>query len=319
MREHVERDGETLPPISQKAPTGGRASDRNLTLADESRLITRRRWGTILVIGSFAVAFAGGVGFLAAYWTGASNQVLGGGLAVFLAGWAAAMVFWAHLLTAHKEAVDEREDMEPPAAEREAARGDFSCGAHELQRRGLLKGLSALGLGFVALIVISLFRSLGFNPNDALYSTVWKRGQRLMTEDGKAIKADDLQPGQIAIVFPEDSIGSERSQTVLIRVNEQLLQLPSDRRDWGPQGNLAFSRVCTHAGCAVGMYLRTAHLLMCPCHQSTFDVLRAAQPTGGPAARPLPQLPLYVDGDGNLRAGGGFSAPPGPGFWGMQA
>ena len=82
-------------------------------------------------------------------------------------------------------------------------------------------------------------------------------------------------------------------------------------------GYLAYSRVCTHAGCPVGLYQKQSHLLLCPCHQSSFDVLNGAEPTGGPAARPLPQLPLYADADGTLRAGGAFTAPPGPGFWGM--
>lgn len=119
------------------------------------------------------------------------------------------------------------------------------------------------------------------------------------------------------VVFPENSIGDERAQTVLIRVNEKFLRLPSNRANWAPMGYVAYSRVCTHAGCSVGMFESTTDQLMCPCHQSTFDVLRAARPTGGPAARALPQLPLYADADGILRAGGGFSAPPGPGFWEM--
>ena len=126
-------------------------------------------------------------------------------------------------------------------------------------------------------------------------------------------------PGSFQIVFPEDSIGDEKAQTVLIRVKENLLQLPADRADWAPQGYVAYSRVCTHAGCTVALYEKTTCLLLCPCHQSTFDVLRAAQPTSGPAARPLPQLPLYADADGTLRAGGGFTQPPGPGFWDMPS
>jgi ubiquinol-cytochrome c reductase iron-sulfur subunit len=139
-----------------------------------------------------------------------------------------------------------------------------------------------------------------------------------MNQDGKPVLVNDLRPGSTMIVFPEGSIGSEKAQTVLVRVEQHLLELPEDRADWAPMGNLAFSRVCTHAGCAVGMYEATTHQLMCPCHQSTFDVLRACQPTGGPAARALPQLPLYADADGTLRAGGGFSHVPGPGFWGIS-
>ena len=140
-----------------------------------------------------------------------------------------------------------------------------------------------------------------------------------MTEHGTPINVSALQPGNTLLVYPEGSIGDEKAQTVLIRVDERFLQMPKERADWAPMGYLAYSRVCTHAGCPVGLYQKQTHLLLCPCHQSTFDVLKGAEPTGGPAARPLPQVPLYVDADGTLRAAGGFSTPPGPGFWGMPA
>jgi ubiquinol-cytochrome c reductase iron-sulfur subunit len=156
------------------------------------------------------------------------------------------------------------------------------------------------------------------SPDKSLYSRIWKGGQRLVTSDGTPLSLESLVPGSMATVFPEDQIGDERAQTVLIRVKESLLQLPEDRATWAPSGYVAYSRVCTHAGCPVGEYEAEQSVLLCPCHQSTFDVLRAAAPTGGPAARPLPQLPLYADADGTLRAGGGFTAPPGPGFWGIS-
>ena len=301
-------------------PSGStRADDRNLTLESERNLFSRRRWGTFLSCVLFLAAFCGGAGFLFVYWTGGSNEALGETLAVFFAALAAGLVVNAQLLLVHREATEPREDMQPPPEAREGFREDWRRGELDLQRRGLLKWTAALGLGTIAGMFVSLLRSLLPDPNSTLYSGVWKRGQRLMTADGKPVMAEALAPGSTTIVFPEDSIGSERAQTVLVRVNPQFLQLPSDRAHWAPKGNLAYSRVCTHAGCPVGMYEKTAHLLMCPCHQSTFDVLRAAQPTGGPAARSLPQLPLYEDADGVLCAGGGFSEPPGPGFWGMPS
>lgn len=305
--------------IEQRTSGEGREKDRNLAAEPEHDLRTRAKWRTLLAVFPFFASFAGGIGFLVAYWNGGSNQALGGWLALFMFGWGAAFVLWSHWLTAHKEAVEPREEMTPPREEREATLHDFCAGEQDMQRRGLLKWLSVCGLGMFAVVFVSLFRSFGFNPGAKLFSEVWKRGQRLMKADGTPVRADALPPGTTVIVFPEDAIGSERSQTVLIRVRQELLQLPGDRADWAPRGYLAYSRVCTHAGCAVGMYETTAHLLMCPCHQSTFDVLKAAEPTGGPAARPLAQLPLYVDNEGLLRAGGDFSEPPGPGFWGMTS
>lgn len=295
-----------------------RSADRDLDALAGVNLAHRERRGTLLAALAFAAAVAGGIGFVVTYWTGGNNQLLGGMLALCFGGMGVAAVVWAHWLTVHKEAIEPREH---PSSEKdhEAATQTFRAGTGEIRRRTLLGWMAAGGLGLIGAMVISMFRSLGASPDTALYTTVWKRGQRLMTEDGKPVRADALIPGSTTIVFPEDSIGSEKSQTVLLRVDPALLRLPRNRSDWAPMGNLAYSRVCTHAGCPVGMYETTSHQLMCPCHQSTFDVLNGAEPTGGPAARPLPQLPLYADSDGNLRAAGGFTEPPGPGFWGMPS
>ena len=65
----------------------------------------------------------------------------------------------------------------------------------------------------------------------------------------------------------------------------------------------------------MGLYRATTRSLLCPCHQSQFDVLDGAKPFFGPAARPLPQLPLGVDDQGVLVAQGDFYEPVGPAFW----
>ena len=318
--------------VSELSHEETRSEDRNTVpkdreedrkeVRDEDRekevdLARRERWGTLFVSFAFAVSIAAGFGFLFIYWSGGNNLLLGGMLALCLAGIGSALVLWAHWLTRHKQATEKREELASPPAERKAFVREYEAGVRDVHRRGLLKWFGVAAAGMLASMVISLIRSLSSAPGDALYTTVWKRGQRLMTEDGKPITVQSLQPESTITVFPENSIGSEKSQTVLIRVREDLLQLPKDRENWAPNGYLAFSRVCTHAGCPVGLYQSENHLLLCPCHQSTFNVLQAAVPTGGPATRSLPQLPLYVDSDGTLRASGGFSEPPGPGFWGM--
>ena len=296
----------------------GRAADRNLDSESGLNVARRHKRGTLFVICAFALGIAGGVGFLHAYWFGGNNQLLGASGAAFLGGFGAALVLYSHWLTSHKEATEPREKLPSSPPEREALLVDYCAGTHEIHRRSLLKWMGLAGTGVFGAMVLSLLRSLGMSPYPSLSTTVWKSGERLMTLDGKPISIDSLQPGSTTTVFPENSLGSARTQTVLIRVQEQLLQLPRERADWAPMGYVAYSRVCTHAGCTVGLFESTTNLLLCPCHQSTFDVLRAAAPTGGPAARPLPQLPLYADSDGNLRAAGEFTAPPGPGFWGMS-
>jgi ubiquinol-cytochrome c reductase iron-sulfur subunit len=140
----------------------------------------------------------------------------------------------------------------------------------------------------------------------------------VVTADGSVVTAQDLPVGGILTVFPEGHAEAADSQTVLIRVDPALLQLPTGRGDWAPGGLLAYSKICTHAGCPVGLYEQRTHLLFCPCHQSVFTVLDGAIPISGPAVRPLPQLPLELDADGTIRARGDFPEPVGPGFWNID-
>jgi ubiquinol-cytochrome c reductase iron-sulfur subunit len=120
-------------------------------------------------------------------------------------------------------------------------------------------------------------------------------------------------------VFPEGAEGAADAQTLLIHVRSGSLKLPPERMAGVPEGtHVAYSKICTHAGCPVGLYRAESQSLICPCHQSQFDVSDGAKPFFGPAARPLPQLPLGVDDQGVLIAQGDFSAPVGPAFWDMN-
>ncbi|HTZ57508.1 MAG TPA: ubiquinol-cytochrome c reductase iron-sulfur subunit [Acidobacteriaceae bacterium] len=304
-------------PIAPPAETD-RDSDRDLGPASAPARLRRLRWGTAFAFSAFAAAIVAGIGFICFYWTRGTNEQLGVTLAIALGGTGCALVFYARWLIRPTEAIEPRPELSSAEEERAAIAHTYRSAAEDTHRRTLLQWMGAMTVGVLAAGVVSLLRSLGSNPDQTLYSRVWKHGERLMTIDSNPLTIHSLDTGGTAIVFPESSVGSEKTQTVLIRVNPDLLQLPSARSDWAPLGYLAYSRVCTHAGCAVGMYEAEQNLLLCPCHQSTFDVLRGAVPTSGPAARPLPQLPLYADSDGTLRAGGGFSEPTGPGFWGID-
>ena len=124
---------------------------------------------------------------------------------------------------------------------------------------------------------------------------------------------------QFRIVFPEGFTSSDNDQavdqTVLIRPQATPFVTKPGRESWTPDEYVAYSKVCTHAGCPVGLYQEELLQLLCPCHQSLFDVTKGAQPVFGPAPRPLPQLPLYIDDDGFIRAQSGYDQPIGPGFW----
>jgi ubiquinol-cytochrome c reductase iron-sulfur subunit len=168
-----------------------------------------------------------------------------------------------------------------------------------------------------------MLRDLGPLPGKSLEQTSWKTGTRLVTDPGdRPIKASDLEVGAVAQVLPELLPGQKRTledigkdAVLLIRLRPAEFQLTAERLSWTHEGIIAFSKICSHMGCAVALYEQTTKHLLCPCHQSTFDVTRAAKVIFGPSARPLPQLAITVDAEGNLIAKQPFTEAVGPSFW----
>ncbi len=60
------------------------------------------------------------------------------------------------------------------------------------------------------------------------------------------------------------------------------------------KGLIALSRVCTHLGCLV-QYDKENKRLLCPCHAGVYDL--EGNIISGPPPRPLPKLPLRVEGE----------------------
>jgi quinol---cytochrome c reductase iron-sulfur subunit len=187
-------------------------------------------------------------------------------------------------------------------------------------------GVAGLGLGAA---LVAPAASLGPNVGSILDNTPWQKGRYLVDEQGQRISADDFQPGDFVTAFPEKITGERRERAdvpiVLVRLRPDELHLSADRGGWAPEGFVAYSQICTHAGCAVSMLRyplseETSHgpALVCPCHYSTFDPRRGAKVTFGPAGRPLPQLPLAIDGERHLVANGGLSGAPGPSWAGVK-
>jgi ubiquinol-cytochrome c reductase iron-sulfur subunit len=269
-----------------------------------------------LVIGlSFLASFAAAVGLVIVYWVGGQVQAEGALLAVVLGALALGIGLWGSHLMPVGERVERRHPLSSPEEEREQLREDFDRGEEYLTRRaGLLKllGLAAVGLGAVVALPI---RSLGPRPGNRLRQTGWRPGSRVVDDKGRPVHVDELQVGAILTVFPQFDDDPESSQTILIKLEPHELQVRPGREDWSPEGCVAFSKLCTHLACPVGLYDATTHQLLCPCHQSLFDVLDGARPVFGPATRSLPQLPLRVEADGTLVAQSDYTEPVGPGFW----
>jgi ubiquinol-cytochrome c reductase iron-sulfur subunit len=254
------------------------------------------------------------LGLVVVYFLGGQPQVEGALLTVALGGFGGAIAAWAiTLMHPPTESEDAFERTISGPAERQAAADTLT--PEPITRRRMLLGLVAGALASLAAALGVPALSLGPQPGRALFRTPWEPGARLVGADGRGFRIADLALNSMRTVFPEGHIGSADAQTLLLRVPANELALPEGRGEWAPDGVVAYSKVCTHAGCPVGLYRAEDRALLCPCHQSTFDVLRGAVPTFGPAARPLPQLPLTVDADGYLVAAGDFHAPVGPSFW----
>ena len=255
----------------------------------------------------------------------AQQLFLGLGLAFSLLFIGFGAVQWARRLMPDEEVIAERHEFRSEDADRK----DFvdtvkeRAGTVGLGRRSLIKRSLGLALGLVGLTPIVMLRDLGPLPKKQLETTSWAAGTRLVTDPGdRPLRPEDLEVGSVAQVLPALAQGEERTlenigkdAVLLIRLRPEEFQLDSKRLSWTHDGIIAFSKICSHMGCAVALYEQQTKHLLCPCHQSTFDVTRAAKVIFGPAARPLPQLAITVDSEGYLVAQQGFTEPIGPSFW----
>ena len=270
-------------------------------------------------VAAFVVAILASLGLAVVYTLGGQPQLEGVFLGLALGGIGVGAVVWAKRFMPDEEVAEDRPVLASDDEQIAAFTASFEKGGENLGRRGLLVKLGLGALATLGLAAIFPLRSLGPRPGRGLKQTPYGAGGvRLVTEEGEPIRPEELQPGALLTVFPAGAIRDAQAPTLLIQLAEAdvaAFQPRPGREGWTPEGIVAFSKLCTHTGCPVGLYQQELKLLLCPCHQSTFDVLQAAEPVFGPAARPLPQLPLGIDDSGYLIATGEFSSPVGGGFW----
>jgi ubiquinol-cytochrome c reductase iron-sulfur subunit len=238
----------------------------------------------------------------------------------------AALVVLARRVLPSEELEEDYPDSEHPEEGIETAKLIEESG-RSVTRKRLLTAAGGTAGGAIGLAALTPALSLGpwFHTKPLLH-TPWRAGRRLVDRDGKPYRADEIEPETFYTAFAEGA--SQRSlgaMLVVVRLNPERIKLPRGRRNWAPEGILAFSKVCTHAGCAIGLYRKPTYPptqpppgLVCPCHYSTFDPGQGGKVVFGPAGRPLPQLPLLIDREGELRARGNFSNAVGPGWWGVN-
>ncbi|MBW8480856.1 cytochrome bc1 complex Rieske iron-sulfur subunit [Actinomadura parmotrematis] len=306
-----------------------------------------------IVSAFFLLTFLASVGFIVYFigWSGRdggmhgvvrtreSNFWLGGLMALAFLAMAAGVTIWVRRLMTSAPIIQERHELRTAEADREGFGAAFMEGArdsgitkHKMMRRTLLLAAAPLGLA-----PLFLLRDLGPLPEKRLRTTFWgeavakaqkegKKGVRLVVDGTNApLKVSDFaSPGGMITVLPEGIeedlpegdvlTQTAKAVTILINVPADEFKPAKGRENWHVNGIVAYSKICTHVGCPAALYEQTTHHILCPCHQSTFDATDAAKVVFGPAARPLPQLPLGVE-DGYLVATSDFHEPIGPSFW----
>jgi ubiquinol-cytochrome c reductase iron-sulfur subunit len=286
----------------------------------------RERGAESLLLALLGAATVASLAFIAIYAIdriGHQTQWLGVTLGVAFLLFAASCVVIARRLVVTEELDDAYPEPEPPPGEKTIEELIEQSGSRFTRRR-LVKIAGTGAVGALGLAALTPALSLGpVFDNDALLRTPWKRGRRLVDEGGRPLAAGEVTEESFFTAYPE---GANREQfgapLVLVRLPLEQIR---ERRDWAPQGIVAYSKICTHAGCAIALYRKPTFAdvepkpaLVCPCHYSTFDPADAGKVLFGPAGRALPQLPLLVDPGGHLRAAGTFSGPVGPSWWGVR-
>lgn len=301
---------------------GGRGAERIVAAA-------RPRPGSELIVALLLFAAAGcAVVFVVAYALGWANltQWLGLSLGAALGLIAAALILAGERLVPTEQVAEEYPPEGGDLAEQlEVVRVVRESGEGVTRRRLLTGAAAAAGTALTAALVVP---AASFGPlldTGPLYGSPWRRGRRLVGEDGEPLRGEEVEAGTFYTAYPEAAEREELAAPLILVRLDPGTELPPERADWAPLGIVAFSKVCTHAGCAVSIYrhpkfepTQPRPALVCPCHYSTFDPAAAGEVIFGPAGRSLPQLPLLLDPAGELRAGGDFSGPVGPSFWGVR-
>ena len=282
-------------------------------ISPEEQSAARRAY--LAVVVALSLSILAGLSLAVVYWSGGQAQLEGVLLAVSLLGIGVGTVIWAKRFLPNEEAEEARKPVGSTAEDVSDFSAEVDRGEEAIGSRRLLVGLISGGLGALGLAMVFPIRSLGPRPGRGLSRTGMADGRRLVNAEHEPVRPDDIPLAGVLTVWPEGHEEEADSSALLIRVEDASLFREPVVLPWTVGPVVAYSKLCTHTGCPVGLYEADEHLLLCPCHQSTFEVLAGARPVFGPATRALPQLPLGIDEQGFLVARGDFEAPVSAGFW----
>ena len=307
--------------VTDNDPRAAKRAERVVAL-----LFTLSMVGTLAVLVTyFSVKYEGHDGMVSRLTqVQHSTLLMGVGLFLALFGIGAGAVHWAKTLMPDEERVEYRHLQRSSEADRAAAVRLLAEGAAEagLGRRPLIRNTLIGALALVPLPALAVLRDTGPMPGTDLETTLWKQGVRLVRDEPeeRPLQASDLTLGSVVHVMPQGIRDSphkleERAKAAVLLIRLDPADLAEDSVAGSYQGIVAYSKICTHLGCPVALYEQRTNHLLCPCHQSTFDLKQNCKVIFGPAKRPLPQLPITVDDEGYLVAQAGFGQAVGPSFW----
>jgi ubiquinol-cytochrome c reductase iron-sulfur subunit len=334
VREGARRDGVEIVHYAPRFPVPGTRAERRIERVIALMFIVTGL-ASIAFIVAFVLPFRYDPLTSAGWWY---NPLLGLTLGIALLAVGFAIITWAKKLLPEEVAIQDRHAGASPRDERLLTGATLVNMGHEtgIARRPLLKGALLVGLAPLgAAAVVPLgglikdphpkgdepYFETGFNPKFNGGKPV-----RLVREDNTPVRPADVSIGGQVTVFPGIPGGTTNeyadSPTLLFHLREvdaQQAEKNAERntRNKGSQwGNfIAYSKICTHAGCPASLYEQQTNRLLCPCHQSQFQITDNARPIFGPAARALPQLPLDVDDEGYFIAKSDYKVAIGPAFW----
>lgn len=277
------------------------------------------------VLAALALTTVCAAAFIVLYVSLPDTQLLGLSLGGALVSLAVALIVGGKRVVAQETASEEREELGDREVQQEV-RAIVRRGGEGISRRGMLRGAAGVAgatLGAAALVPAA---SLGPRAGDRLRRSPWHAGRRVVDADGAPLTVADIEIGSSRTGFPEGATRDELgSPIIIVRLEEDEIELPADQRTGIPEGLMAFSKICPHAACAVSIYRHPLHepaapkpALVCPCHFSTFDVRRGGEVVFGPAGRALPRLPLRVGPAGELIADGEYTRNHGPSWSGVR-
>jgi ubiquinol-cytochrome c reductase iron-sulfur subunit len=319
----LSHDAPRTPPQDGSAPRGN--GEREPLPEVHEREVQQHPAAELAVAGLLVLGGLAGAAFVVAFVLGANTQWLGLGLGGALAFIAAACMVAAKRVVPRETISEERPQLVHEAEEEESVRYVREAAEGVSRRRLIAAAAGVAGAGVASAAALPL-TALGPSVDKRIDRTPWRSGIRLVDSHGAPLAADTLEVGSFTTAFPEGSDPRELgSPVVVVRIDPRMLRLPPRRRGWAPEGIVAFSKICTHAGCAVALFRYPTYeptskppALVCPCHYSTFDVRQGGTVVFGPAVRALPQLPLVIDAQRHLVAGGPFSGTIGPSWWGAK-